>query len=89
MVFVSWQGVASLRQGWNTIGTLPEGFRPTSGFSDAGELRVSGVIKQLGGAGADSTGTIDVYSSGLALVWSPRATDSITPFSGQVFFPAG
>ena len=87
-VFLSWQGVTSLRQGWNTIGTLPEGFRPTSGFTDPEGTRVSGLIKMLGNAGADSTGTIDVYSSGLARVWFPRSTNDLEPSSGQVFFRA-
>lgn len=87
-VFLSWQGVTGLRAGWNTIGTLPEGFRPTSGFADSEGTRVSGLIKMLGNAGADSTGTIDVYSSGLARVWFPRATNDLEPSSGQVFFRA-
>lgn len=80
--------MTGLRAGWNTIGTLPEGFRPTSGFADAEGTRVSGLIKMLGNAGADSTGTIDVYSSGLARVWLPRSTNDLEPSSGQVFFRA-
>ena len=80
--------MTGLRAGWNTIGTLPEGFRPTSGFADSEGTRVSGLIKMLGNAGSDSTGTIDVYSSGLARVWFPRSTNDLEPSSGQVFFRA-
>lgn len=87
-VFLSWQGVTGLRQGWNTIGTLPAGFRPTSGYADPEGTRVSGLIKMLGNSGSDSTGTIDVYSSGLARVWFPRSTSELEPSSGQVFFRA-
>lgn len=85
-VFVSWQGVAPLSSGWNTVGTLPEGFRPTAGDMEDGEYRVSAPVKQLGGDSAQSTGHIDVISSGLVRVWVPRAFNAAEPCSGQVFF---
>ena len=87
-VFVSAQGLMSLSAGFNTIGTLPEGFRPVHGKPEnaGSEIRVSAPVKMLGNASASSTGTIDVMSSGLVRVWVPVKTDNNSPTSGQVFF---
>ena len=87
-MFLSIQGAFSLSAGFNTVGTLPEGFRPAHGKYESGvsDIRVTGVVKKLGASSADSTGTVDVMGSGLVRIWVPTATNTGTPTSGQVFF---
>lgn len=89
-VFVSLQGIVSLSSGFNDIGTLSEGFRPAHGKIEGSsqEIRVTGVVKKLGSSDAGSTGTLDVFGSGLVRVWFPVPTYGTEPVSGQVFFDA-